>query len=528
MDDVSILITGLLVSIALLGTLARLIGVPYPIVLVIGGAIFGFVPGMPDIHIDPDVVLLVFLPPLLYSGASFSNLSDMKGDTRAISLASFGLVLVTAAAVAVAAHALITDLPWGAAFALGAIVAPTDPLAGAEVMRQLNVPRRFVSIVEGEGLFNDATALVAYRVAVVAVVTGSFSLAHASLELVLSIAAGIAIGLAVGFVIAWIRRRVNDAETSITISLLSGYAAYLPAYSVGASGVLAAVTTGLYMGQRAAKDLDARTRLRGLIVWEILDFLLNASLFVLIGLQLPSVLHELKGFSDAQLLLYAAAVSLVVIVARIIWVGVTPYMIRLLDRRPQQRARRVGWRPRAVIAWSGMRGAVSLAAALALPLATDAGMPFPQRNLLIFITFGVIFATLVIQGLTLPAVIRWSGIGNSVEEVDFDLRARQAATEAALAEIDRLEGEDWTRDETLERMRGIYRYRQRRLGARDGSVEPEEDYEERSLHYQQAVQRTLAAQRNEIVRLRDAGEIPNDVMNRVLRELDLEEARLEI
>lgn len=529
MENAQILIAGLLVSIAILGSIAHWIKVPYPIVLVIGGAVFGFLPGMPDISIDPDVVLLVFLPPLLYVAASFSNFSDMRGDTRGIALASIGLVFATAAVVAVVAHELIDDLPWAAAFALGAVVAPTDPLAGAQIMRQLGVPRRFLSIVEGEGLFNDATALVIYKVAVVAVVTGVFSLADASVELVLSIVAGVAIGYVVAKVVAQIRQRTTDPEISITVSLLTGYAAYIPAHAVGASGVLATVTAGLYMGQRFAKVLDARTRLRGVFVWEIIDFILNSSLFVLIGLQLPTVLNDLSGFSTRELLTDAAIVSAVVIGVRLAWVTFTPLLIRLIDRRPQQVARRVGWRARSVVAWAGMRGAVSLAAALALPLTTDAGAPFPQRDLLIFITFGVIFSTLVFQGLTLPAVIRWAGISDQGGgEDELELRARVAATDAALAQIDSLGQEEWTRDDSVGRLRAIYEYRQRRLGARDGSIEAEEDYEERSLHWQKMVRTTLGAQRDELVRLRDAGDIPNDVMNRVLRELDLEEARLEI
>jgi CPA1 family monovalent cation:H+ antiporter len=528
MDDAQLLIAGLLVSVAVLGGLARQINVPYPIVLVIGGAVFGFIPGMPDITVDPDVVLLVFLPPLLYSAASFSNSGDMRRDTRAITFASIGMVAATAAAVAFAAHETITGLPWGAAVALGAIVAPTDPLAGAEIMRSLRVPRRYVNLVEGEGLFNDATALVLYRVAVVAVVAGSFSAGEAALELVLGIAAGVGIGLIVGYLIGEIRKRISDSEINITVSLLSGYAAYIPAHAIGASGVLAAVTTGLYMGRRVARDLDARTRLRGIYVWEILDFLLNASLFVLIGLQLPSVVHSLSGYATSELITDAAVASAVVILVRIVWVGITPYLIRMIDRRPAQRERRVSARARFVVAWSGMRGAVSLAAALALPLATDAGAPFPERDLLIFITFGVIFSTLVFQGLTLPAVIRWSKIGVDTSADAFDLQARVAATDAALAEVELLSVEEWTNDESVGRLRGIYTYRKRRLGARDGTIESEEDYEDRSLRWQQMTQRVLTAQRQEVVRLRDTGEIPNDVMNAIVRELDLEEARLEI
>jgi CPA1 family monovalent cation:H+ antiporter len=389
------------------------------------------------------------------------------------------------------------------------------------------VPRRLVSAVEGEGLFNDATALVAYRVAVAAVVAGSFSLTDASLKFVAGGLGGVAIGLAVGWLIAEIRKRTDDTQLSITVSLLSGYAAFIPADSIGASGVLAAVTTGIYMGIRGPTIISARTRLQGFMVWDILDFLLNASLFVLVGLQLRPVVDALGGYSAGTLAGYALAVSAVVIVARVAWLFSVPYVIRLLDRRPSQRARRIGAGPRFVVAWAGMRGAVSLAAALALPLTTDAGTRFPARALLIFLTFSVIFATLVLQGLTLPAVIRLLRVEGDGAEDHEELRARLEATKAALAQLDALRDEEWTRDETIERMRGLYEYRKRRFAARAGKIE-DDGYEDRSLAYQQAVQAVLAAQRDALIRLRNEGTISNEVMNRVVQEIDLEEARLEI
>jgi Na+/H+ antiporter len=527
MHEAEILIAGLLVGVAGLSALARHLSLPYPIVLVVGGAAFGFIPGIPEIHLNPDVVLVVFLPPLLYGAAFFANLGDIRANLRSNALAATGLVLVTMVAVAVVAHAIIPGMPWGAAFALGAIVSPTDPLAGATIMRRLGVPRRIVSMVEGEGLFNDATALVAYRVAVVAVVDGSFSLGHAILRFFVSVVGGVAIGLAVGWIIAFIRERTEDIQVSITISLLSGYMAFIPADQLDVSGVLAAVTTGIYMGVRGPSIIPARTRLQGVYVWEILDFLLNAALFVLVGLQLRTVVDGLTGHDAGDVVAYALAISVVVIGARIVWLNTMPYVIRALDRRPQQRLRRIGWRPRAVIAWSGMRGAVSLAAALALPLETHAGAPFPQRNLIIFLTFAVIFATLVLQGLTLPALIRRTGVTSDGSEEHEEIRARLEATRAALAQLDALLEEEWTRDETIERMRAMYEYRQRRFMARAGKID-DDGYEERSLAYQQMVQSVLAAQRTRLVQLRNEGVISNEVMNRVVREFDLEESRLEI
>jgi monovalent cation/hydrogen antiporter len=338
---------------------------------------------------------------------------------------------------------------------------------------------------------------------------------------------GVAIGLAVGWVIAAIRARIQDAQTSITISLFSGYAAFIPANSIGASGVLAAVTTGIYMGVRGPSIVDARTRLQGYFVWDVLDFIINASLFVLVGLELRTVVSGLGGESVVTLAGYGLAVSGVVILTRGVWFFTVPYLIRLLDRRPAQRLRRVGPRPRAVIAWSGMRGAVSLAAALALPLRTNHGAPFPDRDLIIFLTFGVIFSTLILQGLSLPALIRRLGVVRDGSEDAEEVRARLVATKAALAEIDELAAADWTRDETIERMRASYEYRRRRFAARAGKIE-DDGYEDRSLAYQRIVQAVLGAQRNALIKLRNDGEISNEVMNRVMQDLDLEESRLEI
>jgi len=527
MGQAELLIVGLLVAVAVLSALARRLSVPYPIVLVIGGALFGFVPGLPEVNLDPDVVLVVFLPPLLYGAAFFANLGDLRRDLRAISVTSIGLVLATMCAVAVVAHELIRGLPWDAAFVLGAIVSPTDPLAGAMIMRRFDVPRRQVSIVEGEGLFNDATALVAYRVGVAAVIGGSFSLADAGMRFVLAAAGGVAIGLVIGWLVAEIRKRTEDAQVSITISLLTGYAAFIPANAIGVSGVLAAVTAGLYMGIRGPSIIPARTRLQGFFVWDILDFLINAVLFVLIGLELRAVVDALSGYSVGTLAGYALAISGVVIGTRLAWAFTIPYIIRAVDRRESQRGRRTGAGSRLVVAWSGMRGAVSLAAALAIPFTTDAGAPFPARDLIIFLTFAVIFFTLVVQGLSLPALIRAVGLTSDGTEESEELRARLVATKAALNQLEQLEAEEWTRNETIERMRGLYDYRKRRFAARAGKIE-DDGYEDRSLTYQRMVQIVLAAQRDALIRERSEGSISNEVMNRVIRELDLEESRLEI
>jgi monovalent cation/hydrogen antiporter len=527
MGDVEYLLVGLLVAIIVLSTVARMVGIPYPIVLVVGGLVLGFVPGMPEVELDPDVVLLLFLPPLLYSAAFFADLQAMRRDARSITLNAVGLVLFTMCAVALVAHELVDGMPWAAAFALGAVVSPTDPLAATTIMRRLSVPRRLVNIAEGESLVNDATALVAYKLAIGAAIGETFSLTEAGLRFFAAAAGGIAIGLAAGFVIAEIRKRIDDPPVEVTVSLVSAYAAYIPADRVGASAVLATVTCGLYLGFRAPEIASPQARIQAFSVWESLTFLLNAILFVLIGLQLRTILDNLSGYSTETLLGYAAAVSGVVIVSRLIWMMNMAYVIRAIDRRPSQRARRSGWRIRLVGSWAGMRGSVSLAAALAIPFTAD-GAPFPQRDLIIFLTFAVIFATLVLQGLTLPALIRALGVGDDGGEAQTEeLRARLRSARAALDRLDSLDGEDWTRSDTVERMRGLYNYRLRRFGAQAGKVD-DDGYEDRSIAYQQMVLEVIAAQRMEIVRLRNQGEISSEVMRRLERELDLEASRLEI
>jgi Na+/H+ antiporter len=521
MEHLEAVIISLLVAVAFLSAVATRIGIPYPILLVVGGLALGFVPEIPDVRLQPDLVLVVFLPPLLYSAAFFANLRELRADARMITMTSTVLVAVTSAAVAVAAHALVDGLPWAVAFALGAIVAPTDPVAATQILRRFAVPRRLVNTIEGEALINDASALVLYRIAVVAIAGGAFSLMDAGLQFVASAAGGVAIGLAVAVVIRELRSRLDDPPVEITISLLSGYAAYIPADALGASGVVAAVTTGIAIGWWAPGMATPAVRQQGFALWSLLTFLLNAILFVLIGLQLPAILDGLSGQSPGFLLGTAAAISAVVILTRIVWTMATPYVFRAIDRRPSQVARRIGWRSRLVSAWSGMRGAVSLAAALALPAAT------PQRDLVVFVTFAVILATLVLQGLTLPALIR--AVHLEIDDADEreELRARLVATQAALARLEELAAEEWTRDDTVERMTSLYDYRRRRLKARAGKID-DDGYEDRSQAYQRTIREVLEAQRAAVVALRNDGTISNDVMHRIERELDLEDERLEI
>jgi monovalent cation/hydrogen antiporter len=522
--DIQIFIAALLVSVALLNALANWWQVPYPIVLVLGGLVLGLLPGMPEIELEPDLVLLIFLPPLLYSGAFFADLNALRHDTRVISLLSIGLVLATALVVGAVAH-FAFDLPWAVSIALGAVVAPTDPVAATTILRRLGIPRRIVNVLEGESLVNDASALVIYKVVVVAAIGGSFSIAEAGLRFLLAAGGGLAIGLLVGYLIAAIRRRTEDPTTEITISLFSGYAAFLPADEIGA------VACGVYVGWRAPELVSATTRLQSAAVWQILIFLLNATLFVLIGLQLPVIVDglEASGIGAGEAIADAALVTALVVATRLAWsFGVTA-LIRAVDRRPQQLERRSSWKLRVVAAWSGMRGAVSLAAALALPLSTDAGEPFPGRDLILFITFAVILFTLVGQGLTLPALIRHFDVGeDGREEEGEELRARLTAAAAALERLDQLAIEEWTQEDTVRRVRAMYEFRRRRFKVQAGKIEDEDGIEDRSLAYQRLMHEIFAAQRSALVGLRDGGRISAEIMRRVEREIDLEEERLEV
>lgn len=522
----SLILVGLLVAAAGLLAVAELVRIPYPILLVLGGLALGFVPGVPRIELAPDLVLVAVLPPLLYGTAFFTSLRELRANVRPITLLAVGLVLTTMVAVAVVAHAVIPGLGWAGAFVLGAIVSPTDPTAATAIAQRLGLPRRLIALIEGESLVNDGTALVAYRFAVAAVVTGSFSLATASGRFLLNVAGGIAIGLAVGFVIRQVRRRLANPPVEITISILSGYFAYLPAQAAGVSGVLAAVTVGIYMGWHTPELTTPQTRLQGAAVWEILFFLLNALLFALIGLQLPAIIDALSGISTGALIRYAVIITAVVTAARFAWIFATAFLPRVMSR-PASGDPLASWRSSTILAWSGMRGAVSLAAALALPLTTDSGASFPDRDLIVFLTFAVILGTLVVQGLTLPALIRLLGLEDDGLAEKEDAKARIHAADAALQRLDELLDEEWVREDTAERMRGLYNFRRERFRSR---FEPEADHsaDDRSADYQRLRHELLQAERQAVLQLRRTGRIDDEVMRRVFRDLDLEDARLEL
>ena len=538
------IILGLLLAVAALATLATRLGVPYPILLVLGGSALGFVPGLPPVELDPELVFLLFLPPLLYVSALFTSWRDFRANVRPITLLAVGLVLMTTFVVASVAHTVF-GLPWGAAFVLGAIVSPTDAIAATSVAQRLGVPHRIVTILEGESLVNDATGIVAYRVAVAAVVTGAFSVWEAGLQFVVGAAGGVAAGFAVGWLVVWARRHLSeDPSVQNTISLLTPFVAYLAAEELPHSlwgllhdlfgvpgdlyfsGVLAVVTTGLYLGRKGPYIISSGTRLQGYATWELITFLLNGLIFILIGLQLRSVVEGLNEYTAGQLVSYALLTSLTVILVRMVWVFPATYVPRWASRRIRERDPSPSWRNVSIIAWTGMRGVISLAAALALPLQTASGVLFPHRDLIIFLTFCVILATLVVQGLSLPVLIRALGLEDDRIGDKEETHGRVSIAEAALERLDELVDEDWVREDTAERIRGLYGYRRDRFASRfEGDPE---GVEERSAAFQHLMVELLGAQRLRLITLRDEGSIGDEVMHRIERDLDLEESRLEL
>ena len=535
-------VLGLLVAVAVLALVARRLHVPYPIVLVIGGLALALAPGLPAVRLAPDVVFLVFLPPLVYAAGWFTSVRDFKANLRPIGLLSIGLVLATTVGIAVVAHTLVPSLPWAAAFALGAIVSPTDAVAASAIFARLGAPRRIAAILEGESLVNDATGLIAYRYALAAVVVGGFSLWEAGMQFVLSGVGGVAIGLALAWLLGQLQRRLEDPVIEITLSFLVPYGIYLAAEQAHVSGVLAVAVAGIYAGWRSPETFSATTRVQALAVWGTMLFVLNGLVFVLIGLQLPEILSGLAGWSPAQLVAYAALISLGVIAIRFLWVFPATYLPRFLSRRLRRRDPYPGWRNVVVVAWTGMRGVVSLAAALSLPLTVAGGGPFPGRDLILFLTFSVILATLVVQGLSLPPLMRWLGVGDDGEAArQEEADARVQAIEAALGRLDELALEDWTRDDGVDYMRYYYGKRRRVVDAQFGRVDHEhpedghqhepgqdhaEQHRDRLDGMNRLKQEMLSAERALVIRLRNQGTIGNEVMHRIERDLDLEEVRL--
>jgi Na+/H+ antiporter len=518
------LLFGLLVAIVVLATLASRLRLPYAILLVLGGLLLGFVPGLPSVALNPQLILVLFLPPLIYSSAWLTSWREFRANLRPILQLSLGLVLVTTLVIAVVAH-FIVGLSWPVAFVLGAVVSPTDAVAASATAKQLGLPRRIVTVIEGESMVNDATGLVVYRFAVAAVVTGSFSLWQAGLQFVVVSLGGLLIGLAIAWPVAWLHRHLDDAPIEITITLLTPYAAYLLADALQVSGVLAVLSAGLYLSHQSSRFFSSNTRLQANAVWNVLVFLLNGLLFLLIGLQLRSILATLASHSLLTLLWQALLISLAVIAVRLAWVFPAASLPRLIIPRLRARDPYPGWRPVAMVAWIGMRGGLSLAAALALPLTLTGSILFPQRDLVIFLTFGVILVTLVGQGLSLGPIIRLLRLQQDGSLEREHAKAHLVAARAALSRLDELATEAWAPEDALAQLRAHYAHKLQTLTeAMDGAGD--ERFDGHAPVQQRLRQEVLTAERAAVIGLRDRGRIDDETLRLVERELDLEEQRL--
>lgn len=523
------ILIGLLIAATALAWLANRLRVPYPILLTLGGLAIGFAPwerftGMSaEVSLRPELVFLLFLPPLLFYAGMMTTWRDFVANMRPILMLAVGLVLVTMCAVAIVAHQVM-GFPWPAAFALGAIISPPDAIAATAITTRLRIPKRIVTILEGESLVNDATALVAYRVAIIAA-GGTFLLGTAAWWFVWAAVAGIGIGILAGVGVMWVRSRLRDPVIEGAIALMSPFIAYLPAEWCSASGVLAAVTAGIYVSRQTSRLLSARARLRGNAVWDALVFMLNGFIFILMGLQLPGILDSLRGYGYAQLLTYALIISTVAIVVRILWVFPAAYLPRLIFPKLASREPAPPWQQTTIVAWAGMRGIVSLAAALALPNGHDGGEAFPHRDLIIFLTFCVILATLVLQGLSLPFLIMAFGFKEEDEETQEELTARHATAVAVLEQLAEMKAAKSAPEELIERMRINYDDRVKHLVARLVGEEVSDDlpaYDTASRLHRELLQ----VERRALVLLRDQNVIGDDVMRKVELDLDLEEFKL--
>ncbi len=514
----------LLGAVLVLMAVARRVLIPYPIFLVLGGLILGFVPGVPAVRLDPEIVFLIFLPPILWAAAYFTSLRDFQANLRPITLLAVGLVLATTAGVAAVAHAIVPGLGWPAAFVLGAIVSPPDAVAATAIARRLRIPHRVVTILEGESLVNDAAALVLYRAAVIATVTGTFVVGETLWQFVLAAVGGVAIGLAVGYVTREALHHAEDSLVETAITLLVPYAAWILAERAHTSAVLACVVGGIYVRRGFSTAVPPATRIRARAVWDLLVFVLNGVIFVLIGLQLRAIRDAGLGESPARVVMYGAVISAVAIGIRLVWVPLATVIPRLLSPALNRRDPLPPWSAVFLLAWTGMRGIVSLAAALGLPLATANGAPFPSRDQIIVITFEVILATLVLQGLTLSPLIRRLRLGDDTTLELEEAHARQEAGRAALARLDDLAAGPGSPREDIERMRTLYTQRVQRASSIDPGAGAE------SARAQAALRRlrheALSAERRALIALRDQGVISDDVLHRLEQELDIEAMRI--
>jgi len=489
-----------LVVVALVAIVARKIRIPYPILLTIGGVLLALVPGLPAIHLDPQLVFNLFLPPLIYPAAVWTSWRDFRANLWPILLLATVLVLITMTATAAAFHSM-AGLPLAVCFVFGALISPPDAVAALSVTQNLRVPRKIIVILEGESLINDATSFISYRFAVAAVMTGSFSLGQASLQFLFVAAGGICVGLAVGWLATQVQKRLDDPPVQTMLSLLTPYVAFFSGEKLHVSGILAVVIAGMYYGWRAPRVLTGRMRLQALPVWDMVLFGLSGILFMLIGLQLPEVIHALTPGSAFQIAKLAALIFLVMVLVRFVWMFGADYLPHLISQKLHHK-KIPRWQHTALIAWTGLRGADSLAGALAIPFLLPTGEPFPGRDLILLLAFCVIFETLVLQGITLAPLTRWLGVVDDHVTEKEERLARLKANEAALARLEAMESLNQARPKTIERLRSEYLDRIQQLrgeGADEKSIRRlfSPDFEELAREALDTERETVIELRNE-------------------------------
>jgi monovalent cation/hydrogen antiporter len=516
------LVVGLLIVLAALVNVARRLDISYPIVLVLGGLLLALFPRLPEIKLEPEIVFLVFLPPLLYWDALNSSWRDFRDNRRSISLLAIGLVLASTVAVMLVAHFMLR-FPWPAAFVLGAVLGPTDTVAAGAILERFNLPRRLMSVLRGESLLNDALALVLYETAVRVSQTRTYVLGSVSIGFVVAAAGGIAIGLVIGWAMLRIQRLTSDPLVRSTIGLLTGFAAYLPADGLHVSGVLAVVTAGLYLGWEDPRIMAAKTRLQSIATWEVVTFLLNGLLFILIGLQLRTIVDSLSAGSFGLIIYGCLLVSGTVVLVRVLWVFISAYLSRALSGRLRVGRLYPAWHEPLMISWIGIRGGISLAAALAIPTSLANGLPFPRRNEILILTFAVILVTLVLQGLSLPYLLRWLNFpADSLDRAE-EQRARETIAAVALRFLASTTQEDETHRRAVRHLQDSYGNRAEGIDPTSRDI-PGTGY----LNQIDLLERELIRlQRGALIELRDRGAISDGVLRRFQVLLDLEEARLE-
>ncbi len=524
MHPVDLVVCLLIVLVALV-TVARRLNVSYPIVLVIGGLVLALFPRLPEVRLDPEIVFLVFLPPLLYWDALNSSWRDFRDNWHPISLLAIGLVFTTTMAVMLVAHFMLGFL-WSPAFVLGAVLGPTDTIAVAAILERFSLPRRLLAVLRGESLLNDASALVLYESAVHITQTRNYVWGSVSTSFCLALAGGVAIGLAIGWLMLRLQRLASDPLVKNTITLLTGFAAYMPADTLHVSGVLAVVTAGLYLSWEDPRIMSAKTRLQSIAIWEVITFLLNGMLFILIGLQLRTIEKSFSAESFRSIICGCLIISGTVILVRILWVFISAYVARAFSGRLRAGDRYLDWQQPALISWVGIRGGISLAAALAIPISLGDGSPFPARNEILILTFAVILATLVLQGLSLARLLRWLDFEAEGAEIAEEQLARGAINDVALQYLVSVQKGDEIHRRAVEQLQDTYRNRAERFD-RTRPARPDTPKAVYLIELISLERKLIGMQRTTLIELRDRSAISDAVLRRLQVLLDLEESQLE-